>query len=234
MNIQQFLQRLSAVPPPLSAGELKNLEQFTDQYPWCGIAQQLLLEAAWQSGEKHSSRQIVKAAIYVTDRERLSQRLEYISTQPTAPEIIARPEEDIEFIPDKNTPAQKPAPKPAAPTKKPEVKVVHHHPGDYFGSENIDTQLSKSDPISRFLIEKPQLRPVASALSEVDIPDHAQVTVTPQNFDDIVTETLAKIYEDQGLASLAMATYEKLSLLEPKKSTYFASRMQNLKFKLKS
>ncbi len=235
MNIQQFLQRLSATPPPLSAGELKSLEQFTNYYPWCGIAQQLLLEAGLQYGEEPSRHQTAKAAVYVVNRERLFQRLQHIRTQPHS-------QETTHTATVAAAPTIAPAVQtiPVTPVAESPKKPMPYNPGDYFSGEIIE--LSESDPVSSFLIKKPQLRPVASALNEVETPDGvalhepmpAPVTIVPQNFDDLVTETLAKIYEDQGLVSLAMATYEKLSLREPKKSTYFATRMQNLKFKIKS
>jgi hypothetical protein len=47
--------------------------------------------------------------------------------------------------------------------------------------------------------------------------------------EDMVTETLAKIYTEQGLYTRAIDIYEKLSLREPKKSIYFADLIQNLK-----
>jgi hypothetical protein len=45
----------------------------------------------------------------------------------------------------------------------------------------------------------------------------------------IVTETLARIYAQQGNISKAIMTYEKLSLLHPEKSSYFAALIKNLK-----
>lgn len=47
--------------------------------------------------------------------------------------------------------------------------------------------------------------------------------------DDIVSETLAQIYAAQGNWPKARATYEKLGLLYPEKSAYFAARFENLK-----
>jgi cytochrome c-type biogenesis protein CcmH/NrfG len=46
---------------------------------------------------------------------------------------------------------------------------------------------------------------------------------------DLVSETLAKVYAAQGNVSKAISTYEKLSLLHPEKSTYFAGRIEKLK-----
>lgn len=47
--------------------------------------------------------------------------------------------------------------------------------------------------------------------------------------DEIVTETLAKIYAEQGSILKAISTYEKLSLRHPEKSAYFAALIENLK-----
>jgi hypothetical protein len=50
--------------------------------------------------------------------------------------------------------------------------------------------------------------------------------------DDLVTETLANIYAAQGNIEKAISTYEKLSLLHPEKSTYFAALIGKLKRQL--
>jgi len=46
---------------------------------------------------------------------------------------------------------------------------------------------------------------------------------------EIVSESLAEIYTMQGLKKEAIEMYEKLSLKNPKKSTYFAEIIENLK-----
>jgi hypothetical protein len=46
---------------------------------------------------------------------------------------------------------------------------------------------------------------------------------------DILTESMAEIWEKQGNWKKAIATYEKLSFIFPEKSVYFASRIEHLK-----
>ncbi len=46
---------------------------------------------------------------------------------------------------------------------------------------------------------------------------------------DILTESMAEIWEKQGNLKKAIATYEKLSFIFPEKSVYFASRIAHLK-----
>lgn len=46
--------------------------------------------------------------------------------------------------------------------------------------------------------------------------------------DEIVSETLAKVYEQQGNIEKAISTYQKLSLSHPEKSAYFAGLIEAL------
>jgi len=50
--------------------------------------------------------------------------------------------------------------------------------------------------------------------------------------EDIVTETLARVYAGQGDIDKAISTYHKLGLLHPEKSVYFAGLIEELKKEL--
>lgn len=70
----------------------------------------------------------------------------------------------------------------------------------------------------------------SDAKAEVKISDLAQKSI--QRDDNTITETLAKILELQKHYDKAIEAYEKLSLKYPEKSSYFATRILELKKKL--
>src|SRR6185369_14921738 len=46
---------------------------------------------------------------------------------------------------------------------------------------------------------------------------------------DVITEAMAEVWEKQGNKEKAIAVYDKLSLLNPSKSHYFAAKIEQLK-----
>ncbi len=86
------------------------------------------------------------------------------------------------------------------------------------------TTLTSEDIIDRFL-RSDNHRIVASDSEEVsDIVIEAELG----DDDDMVSEELAEVYLAQGLNDMAIATYRKLSLLNPEKSIYFAGLIEKI------
>ena len=94
--------------------------------------------------------------------------------------------------------------------------------------EGIDVErlaaVSNAELISRFL-KVDDYRIVAED-GEVDA--EVKTEADFDDDDDLVSEELAEIYAKQGLNSEAIEIYRKLSLLNPKKSAYFADQIEKL------
>lgn len=94
-------------------------------------------------------------------------------------------------------------------------------------SKPIKNPEHQSRIIDRFIEEEPRITPIkATIYNPVNMARKS--TVQP---DDVVTETLAMIYAQQGNFEKAISFYEKLSLKFPEKSVYFATLIQDLKNK---
>jgi hypothetical protein len=91
--------------------------------------------------------------------------------------------------------------------------------------ENSRKQL-QSDLIDKFIFANPRIEPQKDK-TYVTNEDISKPFLEESG--GLVTETLAKIYVNQGYYSKAIDIYEKLSLKFPEKSSYFASQIEKVK-----
>ena len=85
-----------------------------------------------------------------------------------------------------------------------------------------------TDIIDSFLKNDPQISPPKA--EHINTENKAKKSAEDHN--DLVSETLAKIYIEQMLYDKAIETYEKLSLKFPEKSRYFADLIQSIEKKI--
>ena len=84
--------------------------------------------------------------------------------------------------------------------------------------------------IEKFIIANPRIEPVKEK------PDQPVVDISKPFVEEgggFVTETLARIYINQGYYSKAIDIYEKLCLKYPEKSSYFATQIEKIKALIK-
>ena len=81
----------------------------------------------------------------------------------------------------------------------------------------------KIDLIDRFIKNSPKINIDKEYKSDIEIIPESKIK------DDLITETLAKIYIDQKKYNKAIKAYNILSLKYPKKSSFFADQIERIK-----
>ena len=114
------------------------------------------------------------------------------------------------------------------------------HTVDYFASQGIKVKLDENptDKFSKQLksftewlktlkkLPDNENIPTTNTVIEKKVDQLAETSLTDSN---VVTEAMAEVWAKQGNHEKAIDIYHKLSLLEPAKSTYFASLIEDLK-----
>ena len=166
-----------------------------------------------------------KEEIHVTEKDNLQVEADTVVINATT--IVPQEEEiqlieqeededEISFVIDEEATQEE---------QKPKIIVVG---GDYFGRDDFESiKLDDSKPLDKFIAERPSL------VKQNPLPETKVSSEEFIEFDDTVfyTETLAKIYTEQGFYKRAIDVYAKLILLYPEKSVYFASLVKELKTK---
>ena len=95
--------------------------------------------------------------------------------------------------------------------------------GDYFDKEDFKELGEAGAEID----SKLDFNPITATVESFSAPV-ASGALTASGAGEPASETLARIYADQGLYDRAIAVYEKLILLYPEKSAYFAALIDKL------
>lgn len=113
------------------------------------------------------------------------------------------------------------------------------HMVDYFASQGIKLtdELQMADKLGKqlksfteWLKTMKKIHVENGAVTPVKTDENVQVLAENSNTEtEVLTEAMAEVFARQGKMSKASEVYQKLSLLNPAKSTYFAAKLENLK-----
>ena len=121
-----------------------------------------------------------------------------------------------------------------------ELTFEPYHTIDYFASQGINSKEEEKpkDSFTKQLksftewLKVMKRLPVSEIAADISPADEKKVEKMAEvsiNDREVVTETMAEVWEKQGNVRKATEVYRKLSLLNPAKSSYFAAKIEQLK-----
>jgi predicted transcriptional regulator len=224
-ELDHFIQH----PGQLNLESLSRLENLINEFPYCQVLQLLFVKNLHVLNHFRFSNQLKLAAAYSSDRKKLKQLIEDTlsipKTVPFQPVGYSLKIETDNLIP---KPEISPAKKDDRKTdlleliKKRLSEIKEEKSKEKITQNKLKAQ--KSELINKFIDEQPT---IARGKAEFFKPLDWARQSTQEN-EDIVTETLAKIYLKQGHNDKAIKIYEKLCLVFPDKSSYFADQIRKI------
>ena len=212
----------------LNVGELETLVK---KYPYFTAAQVLLAVGMVRDGHEKAQQQLQKAAAMAPNRNTLRKMCTQLPDEFIAQQTILIPEinlggtsedlhREIAILEEKKKSLDEL--KAIIENKIAELEKEKSKP------KKSEKKLSKTEIIDKFIAENPSIsRPKQEFFNPISA---AQESIIDQ--ENIVSETLAMIYEKQGYFEKAISIYEKLKLKYPEKSIIFAAQINVLKNKL--
>lgn len=207
--------------PRLEEVSLQELKKLVLTYPWMTAARLLVVKKMQEERDPQWKTEWARSAGYFSDMQWAS----FLLSPPIA--VATNP-----------TPSPRAATQPVAPSEK-ELLFEPYYTVDYFASQGIQFKPDEN-PNDKFgqqlksftdWIKVMKRLPLTDLGKSIDPKEERKVEQMAGNSltnEEVYTEAMAAVWVKQGNLAKAREIYQKLSLLEPSKSAYFASKISAL------
>ncbi len=236
--VKSLLQKES-----LDQCSLQELQQFADRHPYFGAAQLLLTKKMQNGDPEQYNEQLQKTFLFFHNPLWVEQLL---NDNGKATVVPGKKEEQL-AIAEETAAISQPVTKETVTTKTTAEEVVRdeliiepYHTVDYFASQGIKWK-EEEKPADKFGQQLKNFNEWLKTMKRLPVSEIAKKTepVAEKKVEemaehsledrDVITETMAEVWEKQGNTAKAIEIFSKLCLLEPSKSAYFAAKIEELK-----
>jgi tetratricopeptide (TPR) repeat protein len=222
MTIQEFLGHIKH-PEVSGTEDTAKLRDLVNRFPYCTSSQILLAYRLFRENDLDFPNQLKKVAAYASNRKKLKQlfneftilpEITYTITESRSQEktheehllaIVRRRLEEIKLEREREA------------TNEQYIAVNE-------STASVTGVLSKNELVEKFIHDTPRLSPPKASFFS---PSEKAVK-SNQDDEEIVSETLAYLFYKQGNVAKAIKIYDKLILLFPEKSSYFAAQIEKM------
>ncbi len=199
--MQQKFNELINLQHPPDSKSVVFLKKMVDSYPYCQPARMLLTKALIQGNKSFYEYQRSIASAIAPDTRVFN---DFLNGHHPLVRQNNKPDTQIAF-------------------KKPEKEQVLDKPDEDEAVTIAERKRRQQAIIDRFLEQNPRI--VARGK---DVPEGDIAVESIEYKPDVASETLAEILLRQGKKQEAVVIYNKLSLMFPEKSSYFAKKLKSI------
>jgi hypothetical protein len=192
----------------LADASLQDLKKLVLNYPWLAAARLLVIKKLQEEKDPTWKTELEQSSSYFSDAE-------WISLLMTADPQVEKKSESKELL------------------------FEPYYTVDYFASQGIQYKPEEA-PTDKFgqqlksftdwlkVMKKLPLTEIGKSVDPKEERKVEQIAGQSLSSEEVVTEAMAEVWIKQGNLVKARELYQKLSLLEPSKSAYFASKINGL------
>lgn len=224
MDDKSFLNGLR-YPGNLNESNLQELRRLRKQYPFCASVHLLLLKTLNNTNNNEYDNELKAASPFIHDRMHAYQWVQ------TPHKAVQGENKAVEKKHRKGMTDMEKEMHYQASLRQSEKDQDFLEPQTATRHSEAGNENQKAQLIERFVQQQPTIKAQKDKSYEEE-EQWAERSIEDNL--DMVSDTLATVYEKQGKIKKAIQVYEKLNLRFPEKGDYFANRIKALKTKLGS
>ena len=225
MQSAQFIKHIRN-PQSIQKEDLLGLNNLCKEHPYCSSLHKLRLKALKQAGSKNYNNELKITAAIAGNRTLLFEYITKDSFEVNKNQVVKQIETKPKEILQLGSPLEFDESEKHSFNEW--LRLTHFKPINRDQNSNKNTKLKPAEKTSKIVDFISASKDKELPKKEFFSPTNTALKSLTEN-NNLMTETLAKVYLEQGHYEKAITAYEILSLKYPQKSSLFANQIKAIK-----